>query len=388
MMATRFSDAQVASYIQNNNLSGAGLQQAAQVFQLPADQIARAQTLLAGNDPSIAAASQAYEAAVAGRPDLVAENLSFYNAATGTGTGLANVQAPVVQPPVVVRPPVVVQPPVVRPPVVQTPPVVQQNPTLPKNYDQAYINRLLGEAATQAGGTLSYADALAAAGRLGIPQRFIDGAMSSGFITEGRTPFANATQGFQSNFNNYSSIPIGAQYNAGVMGGSGGSPYSQIMGQMRPVGNPYAGVIANQPMGGYNPNIYDPNLLNNFVRQRASELAAAGLPVPLGFDGGGDGPGSAGDGAGSGAGDGGPGGAADGGSGPGDGPGTGAGWYMGGLIDKVSGANPAGPDDGQINAQVGEYVVKKSSVNKYGKGLLDQINDGKIPAKKMKSLLG
>jgi hypothetical protein len=38
--------------------------------------------------------------------------------------------------------------------------------------------------------------------------------------------------------------------------------------------------------------------------------------------------------------------------------------------------------------QVGEYVVKKSSVDKYGKGLLDQINDGKIPAKKMKSLLG
>jgi hypothetical protein len=61
---------------------------------------------------------------------------------------------------------------------------------------------------------------------------------------------------------------------------------------------------------------------------------------------------------------------------------------MGGLIDRVSGKNPAGPDDGQINVQVGEYVVKKSSVNKYGKGLLDQINDGKIPASKMKSLLG
>jgi hypothetical protein len=38
--------------------------------------------------------------------------------------------------------------------------------------------------------------------------------------------------------------------------------------------------------------------------------------------------------------------------------------------------------------QLGEYVIKKSSVKKYGQGLLDMINDGKIPAKKMKSLLG
>jgi hypothetical protein len=36
----------------------------------------------------------------------------------------------------------------------------------------------------------------------------------------------------------------------------------------------------------------------------------------------------------------------------------------------------------------GEYVIKKSSVNKYGRGLLDMINEGKVPAKKMKSLLG
>jgi hypothetical protein len=32
--------------------------------------------------------------------------------------------------------------------------------------------------------------------------------------------------------------------------------------------------------------------------------------------------------------------------------------------------------------------VKKDAVNKYGKSLLDMINDGKIPASKMKSLLG
>ena len=52
------------------------------------------------------------------------------------------------------------------------------------------------------------------------------------------------------------------------------------------------------------------------------------------------------------------------------------------------GMNPPGPDDGAVNLQKGEYVVKKSSVNKYGKGLLDMINEGKVPAKKMKSLLG
>jgi hypothetical protein len=32
--------------------------------------------------------------------------------------------------------------------------------------------------------------------------------------------------------------------------------------------------------------------------------------------------------------------------------------------------------------------VKKDAVNKYGKGLLDKVNEGKIPAGKMKSLLG
>jgi len=90
--STRFSDAQVASYIQNNALSGAALQQAAQVFQLAPDQIARAQSLLAGNDPSVLAASNVYSQQVAGRPDLVAENLSFYNASTGTGTGLTDFQ--------------------------------------------------------------------------------------------------------------------------------------------------------------------------------------------------------------------------------------------------------------------------------------------------------
>ena len=63
-------------------------------------------------------------------------------------------------------------------------------------------------------------------------------------------------------------------------------------------------------------------------------------------------------------------------------------YYMGGLVNSVGGSDPAGPDEGQINIMRGEYVIKKSAVKKYGKGLLDMINDGKIPAKKMKSLLG
>ena len=69
--------------------------------------------------------------------------------------------------------------------------------------------------------------------------------------------------------------------------------------------------------------------------------------------------------------------------------GFGEGQYnMGGLVDRVSGPNPPGQDDGAGMLQLGEYVIKKSAVKKYGKGLLDMINDGKIPAKKMKSLLG
>jgi hypothetical protein len=62
--------------------------------------------------------------------------------------------------------------------------------------------------------------------------------------------------------------------------------------------------------------------------------------------------------------------------------------FKGGLIDKVAGPNPPGPDDGTGMLQLGEYVIKKSAVKKYGTGLLDMINAGKIPAKKMKSLLG
>jgi hypothetical protein len=167
----------------------------------------------------------------------------------------------------------------------------------------------------------------------------------------GTTPFANATQGFAQNFANYQSIPIGAQYNPNVTAG-GASPYSQIRPQLQPIGNPYAGSVGGQFMGGYDPTIYDPNLFSNFVQQRADKAAAdkaATAAQQTAMDYGG---------------------------------------FDGGLITKVMGPKPPTPDDGTMFVQKGEYIVKKNAVNKYGKGLLDQINDGKIPAKKMKSLLG
>jgi hypothetical protein len=87
----------------------------------------------------------------------------------------------------------------------------------------------------------------------------------------------------------------------------------------------------------------------------------------------GDGGSSAGDGGGSGS--------------SGDGGGSGSGEANGGLITSVWGYNPPGPDDGAKYLDLGEYVIRKSAVKKYGRGLLDMINEGKVPAKKIKSLL-
>jgi hypothetical protein len=189
----------------------------------------------------------------------------------------------------------------------------------------------------------------------------------------GTTPFANATQGFEQNFRNYTSIPIGAQYNPNVVGGAG-SPYAQVMGQMRPVGNPYANVVAGQAMGGYNPGLYDQIAAANVAKAAA---AKTGVTLADYYDVGGDA--TDGD-------DGGGGG----GGGTGAGAGTGNAMAKGGYVHGglMFGANPPGPDDGAVNLDIGEYVIKKSSVDKYGRGLLDMINEGKVPAKKMKSLLG
>jgi hypothetical protein len=166
-------------------------------------------------------------------------------------------------------------------------------------------------------------------------------------------PFSNATQGFAQNFNNYQSIPIGGQYNPAVTAG-GASPYSQIMGQMRPLGNPYAGVVGNLSMGGYNPALYEQIAAGNVAKTAADQAATtAAAAQQL------------------------------------DSSSTG-GMAKGGMVHGglMFGANPPGPDDGAVNLDMGEYVIKKSSVDKYGKGLLDMINEGKVPAKKMKSLLG
>lgn len=86
----------------------------------------------------------------------------------------------------------------------------------------------------------------------------------------------------------------------------------------------------------------------------------------------------------------------DGGSGGGSGDG---GDYMGGLIgmpeyirgmvtrQNTFGGNPAGPDDAYRKTQLGEYVIKKSAVQKYGRGLLDMINNEEIPKRKLRGIL-
>ena len=146
---------------------------------------------------------------------------------------------------------------------------------------------------------------------------------------------------------------MSAQYNPGVTAG-GASPYSQVMGQMRPFTNPYAGVVAGQAMGGYNPALYDQIAAANLANTEAEKLAASAMPA-TGLESSSTG-----------------------------------GLAKGGMVHGgvMFGSNPPGPDDGAVNLDLGEYVIKKDAVNKYGRGLLDMINEGKVPAKKMKSLLG
>ena len=49
--------------------------------------------------------------------------------------------------------------------------------------------------------------------------------------------------------------------------------------------------------------------------------------------------------------------------------------------------NPPGPDDGYAALDNGEYVIRKKAVQKYGANIFEQINAGRIPAKRLKSLL-
>jgi hypothetical protein len=117
------------------------------------------------------------------------------------------------------------------------------------------------------------------------------------------------------------------------------------------MGNPYAGVVAGQAMGGYNPGLYDQIAAANLAKTAAETAATTAAQNTQQES---------------------------------------TGMAQGGMVHGgvMFGANPPGPDDGAVNLDLGEYVIKKSSVNKYGRGLLDMINEGKVPAKKMKSLLG
>jgi hypothetical protein len=63
--------------------------------------------------------------------------------------------------------------------------------------------------------------------------------------------------------------------------------------------------------------------------------------------------------------------------------------FKGGLITprNIRGPNPPGPDDGNTNIDIGEYVIRKNAVQKYGANIFEKINAGQIPAKRLKSLL-
>lgn len=60
----------------------------------------------------------------------------------------------------------------------------------------------------------------------------------------------------------------------------------------------------------------------------------------------------------------------------------------GGMVNmKPQINNPPGPDDGYAALDNGEYVIRKSAVKKYGANIFEQINAGRIPAQRLKSLL-
>jgi hypothetical protein len=170
-------------------------------------------------------------------------------------------------------------------------------------------------------------------------------------------------QSLAQNFQNYMGIPIGAQYNPAVTAG-GASPYSQIKALSPAMVNPYAGIVANTAMGGYNPMLYE----NVKAAARAAGSLAPTDYLAVGSDGAATGPaGTTSDGS--------------------SALGASATYAQGGMVNSLLGPNPNGPDDGMAALDRGEYVIKKAAVDKYGKGLLDMINEGKVPAKKAKSLL-
>ena len=70
------------------------------------------------------------------------------------------------------------------------------------------------------------------------------------------------------------------------------------------------------------------------------------------------------------------------------GPSTSGGMAKGGKVNMAPQMhNPPGPDDGYAALDNGEYVIRKKAVKKYGSNIFEQINAGKIPAQRLKSLL-
>ena len=214
-----------------------------------------------------------------------------------------------------------------------------------------------------------------------------DWAAQQKLMQNAQNAYANAPMTLGQKFGSYESIPIGAQYNPAVTPG-GVSPYSMVMGQMTPFQNPYANFVPGTPLGGYNPNLYNQIAVNNAdaaaaAAAKAAADAAAANNSLLMTGGGGDGNG------GDTAGIGGQGGDSAGntGGGPGTGADGDAAFAKGGMVRSLLGPDPKGPDDGLGYLDKGEYVIKRSAVNKYGRGLLDMINEGKMPAKKIRSLL-
>ena len=230
-----------------------------------------------------------------------------------------------------------------------------------------------------------------------------DWAAQQKLMQNAQNAYAKAPLTLGQKFGSYESIPIGAQYNPAVTPG-GASPYSMVMSQMTPFQNPYANFVPGTPLGGYNPNLYNQIAVNNAnaaAAKAAAETKAANDALMMSGA------------AGSGAGD-----AAGGGGAAGDAAATAAAtaaanaanaaaavtgesvsvsgetgesvsgvYNKGGIVDGLFGPNPPGPDDGAGLLDRGEYVIRKSAVNKYGRGLLDMINEGKMPAKKIRSLL-
>jgi len=215
-----------------------------------------------------------------------------------------------------------------------------------------------------------------------------DWAAQQKLMQNAQNAYAKAPLTLGQKFGSYESIPIGAQYNPAVTPG-GASPYSMVMSQMTPFQNPYANFVPGTALGGYNPNLYNQIAVNNAdaaaAKAAAETKAANDALLMTGAAGAGDATSAAAaataaDSAAAAA-------ASATGTAPGSDGSPGSGAAMGGLITSVWGNNPPGPDDGAKYLDIGEYVIRKSSVDKYGRGLLDMINEGKMPAKKIRSLL-